>query len=148
MSLKVRAYDEVIWYNIWDPDVDITWLANYFSEYNDTWPNVRSEIKPVAKEGCQISYFTLKSMTKQQMAKIDRIDDKYEKLRMICAYGVTGWKELEKEGVAIEPSFTKDATGSRLTEESLDDLGFFGWIDLPLLNMLAVRVMSITRCYS
>lgn len=149
MSLKVKAYDEVVWHNIWDPDVDQVWVVNYFSEYNDTWPNIRPEIKPIAKEGCSISSFRLRSLTKQQVAKLDRMDDKHERMRLMCAYGIIGWEGLENEnGCAIEPTFTKDATGDRLTEEALDALGFFGFIDLPMINLLAVKIMSITRCFN
>ena len=146
MALKIRAYDEIEWVNIWDQDISETWVINYFKEYNDSWPNVREEARPVPKEGKTLSKFTLKSLTKEQVAKVDRMEDKFSRMREICAYGCTNWTGLfDENGNEWKPKKTKDNLGERLTEESLDFLGFFGFIDLPILNIVSVKVLSLTR---
>lgn len=147
MSLKRKAYAEIEWVFIFDPDLDESWVRNYFKEYNDTWPNLRTELpRPEPKPGKELVSFTLRSLTKGQMARVDSLPEGYTKLAAICAYGVVSWRGLfDEHGRAIEPKSTQDDLGMKLTAESLEELGFFGFTDLSLLQFAAIRVLTITR---
>lgn len=145
--LRAKAYKEIEWVFIFDPDLDESWVRNWFKEYNDTWPHLRPELpRPVAKPGRELVTFTLRSLTKGQMARVEGMSDGYAKLTTICAYGVVSWRGLfDEHDRPIEPKSTQDDLGPRLTAESLEELSFFGFTDLSLLQIAAVRVLTITR---
>jgi len=145
MALTHKSYDHVVWHNTWDPSIDPNWVLNYLIEFKDTWPNHRPEIEPKAKEGEVLSSFVLRSLTEGQLNRVDRMDG-MDKIREICAYGIVSWTGLTTDsGEPREATHTKDSLGEKLTPSSLDFLSFFGFPDLPLMNILAVQIMSLTR---
>jgi len=145
--LKAKAYKDIEWAFIFDPDLDADWARNYFQEYNNTWPNLRQDLpRPVATPGKELVTLTLRSLTKGQMVRVESIPDGYQKLATICSYGVVSWRGLfDEHGRPIEAKSTQDDLGAKLTAESLEDLCFFGFTDLSLLQIAAVRVLSVTR---
>ena len=145
--LNRKAYSELDWVFIWDPDLDPSWAKNYFKEYNDTWPNLRQELpRPKAVDGKQLVGFTLRSLTKAQMARVESTQDGFHRLSTICAYGVVSWRGImDEHGNAIAPKHTQDDLGARLTVESLEELSFFGFVDLSLLQVVAMKVLTATR---
>lgn len=149
MSLRHKVYDQVIWHNIYDSSVDSKWIVDYADEYRRTWPNIRPEIIPVAKAEETISSFTLRSLTKEQLSHVDRLEGG-AKMREIVAYGCTGWTGiLDDEDQPFKPEFTTGDLGKRLTVGGVEYLNFFGFSDmmsLTLVGLLGVQIMSITRC--
>ena len=145
MALSVRSYDSTKWVNIWDPSIDKQWIENYFVEYKTTWPNVREEIQPVVKEGEKASAFYLKSLTGGQLHAVEKLSG-IQKICEIVAYGVTGWENMYDGEREKRCQHTTDDLGKRLTTECVEYLGFFGFTDLSLLNILAVQIMQISRC--
>jgi len=145
--LKAKAHKDIEWAFIFDPDLDADWARNYFQEYNNTWPNLRPDLpRPVATPGKELVTLTLRSLTKGQMVRVESIPDGYQKLATICAYGVVSWRGLfDEHGRPIEAKSTQDDLGAKLTAESLEDLCFFGFTDLSLLQIAAHRVLVITR---
>ena len=142
--LKRTSYASVKWFNYFDSSSTDEWKANYMGEYRDTWPNHRPEIEPVAKDGETLNTFTMRGLTGGQLNHVDNMSGA-EKMREIVAYGVTDWAGMYDDEKDVRPSFTKDALGDRLTQQSIEFLGFFGFPDLPLVNMLAVQILGITR---
>lgn len=145
--LKAKAYKDIEWVFIFDPDMDESWTRNYFKEYNDTWPNLRPDLpRPIATPGKELVTLTLRSLTKGQMARVESLPDGYQKLATICAYGVVSWRGLfDENNRPLEAKSTQDDLGSKLTSESLEELSFFGFTDLSLLQIAAHRVLVITR---
>jgi hypothetical protein len=146
MSLTFKSYDEVKWYNYFDPAIDPQWTENYLQEYRDTWPQEREEARPVAKEGEELSCFTLRSLTAGQLNRVERMTGS-DKMREICAYGICEWSGLDGENGPVKAKFTKDALGRKLTNESLDFLGFFGFsgVGSTMIDMAAVQIMTLSR---
>jgi hypothetical protein len=142
--LKRTTYQSVKWFNYFDSAATDEWKANYMVEYRDTWPNHRPEVEPVAKQGETLNTFTLRGLTGGQLAHVDGLHGG-EKLREIVAYGVTDWSGLYDGDKEIKPAFTKDGNGDRLASQSIEFLGFFGFPDLSLINMVAVQILSISR---
>lgn len=142
--LKRTVYEQVVWYNHFDASATDQWYADFAREYRETWPNYRTEIEPVAKDGEALNLFTLRGLTAGQLAKIDNMSGS-EKLREIVAYGVADWSGMADGDDEVKPTFTKDALGQRMTSKAMDFLGFFGFPDLPLVNILAVQVLTISR---
>ena len=148
MSLKHKVYDASIWHNIFDSAVDPKWIEDYADEYRRTWPNYRPEITPVALPEESISTFTLRSLTREQLAHVDRMEGQ-NKIREIVAYGCVGWSGvLDSENKEFKPEFTKDDLGKRLTVGAVEYLNFFGFsamMSMTLAGMLSTLIMSITR---
>jgi len=146
MSLKYKSYDDAEWCNYFDSALDPQWVENYLQEYRETWPNERTEAHPVAIEGQELSRFSLRSLSSGQLNRVERLSGP-EKMREICAYGISGWSGMEDASGPVAPKFTKDALGKKLTNESLDFLSFFGFAGLAstMTDMVAVQIMTLSR---
>jgi hypothetical protein len=144
MALKTRVYSNVKWVNVWDTALEKSWVDNYLVEYKATWPDIRPEIEPVEKEGEKASCFFLRSLTAGQLHKVDRLSG-LEKVCEIVAYGVCGWENMFDGEKLKKCIHTSDDLGQRLTSESVEYLGFFGFVDLGLLQILALQVMQLSR---
>ena len=144
MALKTRTYDKVKWVNVWDPALEKSWVDNYLVEYKASWPDIRPEIEPVEREGEKSSAFYLRSLTAGQLHRIDRLQG-LEKICEIVAYGVCGWENMFDGEKEKKCQFTTDDLGQRLTMECVEYLGFFGFVDLGLLQILAIQVMQLSR---
>jgi len=144
MALKTRTYDKVKWINVWDPAISKTWTDNYLAEYKTSWPDIRSEIEPVCNEGEEASAFYLRSLTAGQLHKVDRLAG-LEKIVEIVSYGVCSWENLYDGEKLKKAQFTSDDLGPRLNSECVEFLGFFGFVDLSLLQILAIQIMQLSR---
>lgn len=142
--LKRTSYQSVKWYNYFDSSATDEWKTNYMVEYKDTWPNHRPDVEPTPKPGETLNTFTLRGLTGGQLSHVDGLSG-IEKLREIVAYGVVDWTGLYDGDREIKPAFTKDGLGDKLATQSIEFLGFFGFPDLPLINMVAVQILGISR---
>jgi len=144
MALSVRTHDKVKWINVWDPSIDKQWFDSYIVEYKATWPDVREEAQPVVKEGEFASTFYLRSLTAGQLHHIEKLSG-IHKICEIVSYGLCGWEYMFDGDKEKKCTHTTDDLGKRLTAESVEYLGFFGFVDLSLLNILAVQVLQLSR---